>query len=423
MKRILLIISILFITTAVLFSAGAREKASDSPSKVSFWYLWGGTEGEHVEALIAKFNASQDAYIVEGLSVPDQQKIQVAIASGDGPDVSDTFSSLTAAYAAKGILEPLDSYIKRDNYSIADFMESAIESTSYEGKIYALPISVNLMMLFYNKDLLAEAGYTEPPKTDKEMLEYAIKLTKTDARGNITVLGFPDFPEVYYKEHMAYALGGDFVDSKGNLTPDNVGIRRAMELIRSYREKFTLNSVLSINNSGGYMSAADPFISGRQALRIDGPWFGDHIKRNLKLDLNYGVAPIPYPAGQPELARGGQVQTSTFFIPSNAKNKEGAWAFISWLHEPQQMAELSANMGWIPARLSALENPLLANVTDFEAFALQSKSDNLTIFPAFDGQQEFQKIISDAYDKVILFSSTIDQALEEAKKLTAALDY
>lgn len=423
MKKILLIASILFIATAVLFSAGAKEKVSGAPTKVSFWYLWGGTEGEHVEALIAKFNASQNAYVVEGLSVPDQQKIQVAIASGDGPDVSDTFSSLTAAYAAKGILEPLDSYIKRDNYSIEDFMVSAIESTSYEGKIYALPISVNLMMLFYNKDLLAAAGYTRPPETDVEMLEYAITMTKTDNRGNITVLGFPDFPEVYYKEHMAYALGGNFIDSAGNLTPDNVGIRRAMTLIKTYREKFTLDSVLAVNSSGGYMSTADPFISGRQALRIDGPWFGDHIKRNLKINLNYGVAPIPYPAGNPELARGGQVQTSTFFIPSNAKNKEGAWAFISWLHESQQMAELSSKMGWIPARLSALEYPILNEVTDFQAFAIQSKSSNLTIFPAFDGQQEFQKIISDAYDKVILFSSSIDQALAEATKLAATLDY
>ncbi len=423
MKRILLIASILFITTAVLFSTGAKEEAGDTPTKVSFWYLWGGTEGEHVEALIAKFNASQNKYVVEGLSVPDQQKIQVAIAAGDGPDVSDTFSSLTAAYAAKGILEPLDSYIKRDDYSIGDFMESAIESTTYEGKIYALPISVNLMMLFYNKDLLAEAGYTRPPETDVEMLEYAIKMTKTDKQGNITVLGFPDFPEVYYKEYMAYPLGGSFADSAGNLTPDNIGVRKAMELIKNYREKFTLDSVLAINSSGGYMSAADPFITGRQALRIDGPWFGDYIKKTLQMDLNYGVAPLPYPAGRPELARGGQVQTSTFFIPSNAKNKEGAWAFISWLHEPQQMAELSAKMGWIPVRLSALENPILKEVTDFQAFALQSKSNNLTIFPAFDGQQEYQKIISDAYDKVILLSSTIDQALAEAKKLTASLDY
>ena len=42
---------------------------------------------------------------------------------------------------------------------------------------------MNLMALFYNKTLLAEAGYTEPPKTMEEMYEMAVNTTKLNPDG------------------------------------------------------------------------------------------------------------------------------------------------------------------------------------------------------------------------------------------------
>ncbi len=421
MKKFVLVMMICLLAAGMVSAQGQAEPVQkEGPSTVSFWYLWGGVEGEKVEAMIDKFNASQDEYIVEGLSVPDGQKIQVAIAAGDGPDVTDTFSSLTASYADKGILEPLGAYIERDGYDIDDFMASAIDSVSVDGEIYALPISVNLMMLYYNKDLLAAAGYTAPPATDKELVQYADTLTEVDASGNMTVQGFPEFPEVYFIEHMAFSLGGDY-GRAGAITVDTEASRLALEMVSDYRAKYGLDSVLAFNSSGGYMSAADPFITGRQALRIDGPWFGNHITNTLAVDLNYGVAPIPHAASIPGSAKSGQVQSSTFFIPSTAKNKDGAWAFISWLHEEQQMAELSAGMGWIPARISALDNAAFDDVVNFDAFADLARSTNLTTFPAFDGQQELQKIISDTYQAVMLGTAGVDEALAKAQKAAASL--
>ena len=347
MKKVVLLILICLITFGFISATGQKETEPEGPSVVTFWYLWGGVEGERVEEMVTKFNASQDEFIVEGLAVPDQQKIQVAIAAGDGPDVTDTFSSLTAAYADKGILEPLGKYIERDNYDLSDFMPAAIGSVTVDGEVYALPISVNLMMLYYNKELLKAAGYSEPPKTDAELLEYAQTLTKIDKDGAIAIQGFPDFPEVYFVEHMPFAMGGNY-GTPGALTVDNPGTRKAMEMINEYRSAYGLDNILAFNSSGGYMSAADPFITGRQALRIDGPWFGNHITNTLKVNIDYGVAPLPYNTAYPGKKRGGQVQSSTFFIPSNAKNKDGAWAFLSWLHEENQMARIIRRNGMDP---------------------------------------------------------------------------
>jgi len=420
MRFVILPVLLMFAAGNLQAAGEPDETSADIKKPVSFWYLWGGAEGEYIESMIQDFNSVQNSFTVQGRSVPDPQKILLALAAGDGPDLTDSFSSLTASYAARNIMEPLDTYILRDGYDLTDFMPAALKSVSVEGTLFALPVSVNLMMLYFNRDLLESGGYEEPPVTDIELVESAIKLTRMDQDGHMAVQGFPDFPELYYIEHMTYALGGDF-GAPGNLSPDNSGSRRALEMIVEFREAFGLDEVLMFNSESVYMTADDPFINGRQVFRIDGPWFGNHITNVIGSDLNYGVVPIPCRADYPDSTGSGQVQSSTFFIPSAAIEKEGAWAFISWLHESRQMAELSALMGWIPARISALDSEVLEKVLNFDVFAALARSSKLKTFPVFERQKEYQKIISSAFQKVMRLEESIDNALSAAAEESGSL--
>lgn len=406
--------------------SSSPKKESDAPKKerseVSFWYLWGGAEGEVIENLIAEFNASQELYTVKGLSVPDVQKVIVALSSGNGPDLTDNFSSDTVSFAAKGILEPLDDYIARDNYDISDFVPAVLESGRYEGKLYALPGNVMFNMMFYNKKLFAEAGIAEPPKTDKELLEMAVKLTKLNDDKTINVLGFPDYPFVYYTNSMTYALGGSFISDDGKLTPNNPGTLAALNLIKSYREQFGQDNITKFSSSAKYMDATDPFMTGHQAIRFDGPWFGHTVKNILKLtDLDYGVAPLPAPEGKPELAGGGQVSSSTFFIAKSAKNKEGAWAFISWLLSKETMVKLNRDFGSLPSRTSIYDDPELQNIPDFKFFAEAAKSPNLKTFPAIPEYAEYSKMIGDEFELAANGKKSVEDALKAAEEQSKSL--
>ena len=422
-KVSLLTLSVFF-TAAALYAGGnpenERDNVSEVKEKVSFQYLWGGNEAAYIESMIGEFNDLQDSFTVEGQSVPDAREILLVIAAGNSPDLSDTFSSLTASYAAKEIMEPLDPFVQRDNYDLSDFMSAAIKGVTVDGTLYALPVAVNLMMLYYNKDLLASGGITQLPQTDEELISYAISLTRVDSEGHMEIQGFPDFPELYYIEHMTYALGGDFGDP-GRLTPDNPAAKRALEMIVKFRKTFGLNTVLTFNSRDSYMSPGDPFISGRQAFRIDGLWLGNHISNVLGIDLNYGVIPIPYRAEDPGSRGSGQVQSSTFYIPASAENKEGGWALMNWLLQSDTMARLSGKMGWIPSRISALDSAELKDVLNFEAFAAMARSENLKTFPVFAAQQEYQKIIFNAFQKAMTLESGIDDALREAEIASSSL--
>ncbi|THF81760.1 ABC transporter substrate-binding protein [Cohnella fermenti] len=395
----------------------AKEK-----TKVKFWYLWGGVEGENVEKLIAEFNASQDLYVVEGLSVPDVQKVVVGISSGDGPDVTDNFSNNTASYATKGMLEPLDDYIAKSGFDTSDFVPAALEGGKYDGKQYALPINVNFNLLFYNKKMFADAGITEVPKTSDELLAAAKKLTKVNADKSLEVLGFPDFPFVYYTTGMSMAFGGSFISEDGKtLTPDNAGTIEAIKTIQDYRNEFGVDNILKFNSSAKYLDATDPFILGKQAIRIDGPWFGNTVKNVLQKDIDYGVAPLPGPAGHPELAGGGEVSSSTFFIPSNAKNKDGAWAFLSWLMAKENMIKFNDMFANLPARTSAYDDPSLQDIPDFQTFAEAAKNPNLKSFPAFEGQSEYNKIINDEFELAAGGKQSAEDAVKHMKEKSANL--
>ena len=297
------------------------------------------------------------------------QKVKVAIAGGTGPDITDDFDGNISSYADQGIIEPLDEYIKKDNLTFDDYISGAIDTCKYNGKVYALPCGIAQFMLYYNKTLLAKAGYNNPPKTDKELLEMAIKMTEVETDKSIKVLGFPDFPYVYYHRNMLTALGGSIFDQKtGKLVPESPESLAAINLMIDYRTKFGVDNVLKFNQAGKYADATDPFMTGNQVFRIDGFWLAAIIRDTLKLGqdkIDFGIAPLPYPDGKPELANRGEISASVFFIPSNAKNKDGAWEVMKRIHA----GEFGKYMKGFPVQKSMLTDPIYKDMAGFKEFA------------------------------------------------------
>lgn len=387
-------------------------------TKVIFWYLWAGAEGDKIGQVANEFNKAQDEYLVESLSVPDMQKVTVAVASGNGPDVTDDFNDNIPSYVEKGVVEPLDDYIKKSGYDMSGWMPGVMEGSTYNGKIYAMPLNSTFFGLFYNKKLLAEAGITEPAKTDKELLEQSKKLTKFNDDKSIKVMGFPEFPSVYY-EKLYYGFGASFFSDDGKkFTPNNSAVLDALKMRVDYRKFAGLDAVTKFNDGSKYCDANDPFLTNSQAYRIDGPWLGSNIKKlGIGSDvLDYGIAPLPYPDGKPELAGGGAVTSSVFYINAHSKNKEGAWAFLSWLSLSEQLVKIDLALGNFPSRTKALEDAAIKQVPDFTRFGELSKSKNLKAAPLNGKWVEIQKLMTDELELAINLKQSPEDALSNAEK-------
>ncbi|WP_058300879.1 ABC transporter substrate-binding protein [Gorillibacterium timonense] len=393
--------------------SGSAAPAKTERTKVSVWYLWGGAEGEVVEQLIKRFNESQDKYTVEGLSVPDEQKIKVAIAGGNGPDITDSFAENVAQYAEEGIALELDSLIERDGYDLTDFIPASLEQGKYNGKYYALPLNTTVYGLFYNKKLLADAGYTEPPKTSKELYEMAVKLTKTNSDGTISVLGYPVYPNFSFQQ-LAYGFGGELVSADGKTALiDSEPNRLALQGVYDYTKQFGIDNIKKVQASGKWLDPNDPFMKGEQAFRIDGPWLSTFMKNN-NISLDYGLAPLPYAEGHPELEGSGLNGSSIFYIANNAKNKEGAWEFMKFMYSSEELATFMSGMGNIPARTSSMASPLFSNIADAPTFIEFSKSKNVKSMPNIRALNDIQnKVIKEEFEAMYNMRQTPDETIKK----------
>ena len=121
---------------------------------------------------------SQDTYAQELLD---------ALASGQGPDIFLIGNSWLPSYENK--LAPAPTPL----VSPQDMANNFPDVVSYDfvdgGKVYAVPLSVDSMQLYYNKDMFNAAGITAPPKTWVDFNNDVKKLTVVDSVGNIAQSG------------------------------------------------------------------------------------------------------------------------------------------------------------------------------------------------------------------------------------------
>jgi multiple sugar transport system substrate-binding protein len=402
-------------TSSTASGPAASTAPASAPAEkvtVNFSYLWSGPEADALEKVVSAFNASQDRITVKGVSSPDFQKQLASMSGSNGFDISDNFGSTVGSWASKGILEPLDDYIKAATYDTGDFVPTALQSNQYQGKTYALPIAVHTLLLMYNKKTFADAGIAGAPTTMSELQADIAKLTKTDAAGNVTQLGMrsPDYVT------LAYAFGGKWYDEQGNPTPDDAGNLAALHFwVDNVVKKVGADAIKKFEAGyGEYASAQNPFYTSKVAMTLDGEWQPVFIKQYAPT-LDWGVVPIPYPDSSPNLAGATQLTSSMFFIPKNAQHKQEAWEFLKYLTGPDGMTPFSHALGNLPARTSLLGNPVYNDLPQFNVWLDSLKSPNLRIFASLPSTAQYQKDLADEFQLVANLQDTPEAGMAKVK--------
>ncbi len=117
-----------------------------------------------------------------------KQDLLDALAAGKGPDIFMIQNRWLPAFADK--IVPAQDYITDERAFRETFVD--VVGNDFIGadkKIYGVPLSVDSLALYYNKDMLAAAGITTPPTTWEELAKDAQLLSKVDNFGNITQSG------------------------------------------------------------------------------------------------------------------------------------------------------------------------------------------------------------------------------------------
>ena len=403
--------SVLLLALAMLLMslAGGALAETTERQTVNFWYLWTGVEAEGMEEIIANYNASQDVYEVVGLSVPDESKIVVAIASNEGPDVTDSFSSNVSSYYDQGIMLPLNDYISETGYDTSAFPEAMMECCTVDGNIVALPMNIINYMMYINTDLLDAAG-VEIPTTGDELLEAARALTQVADDGTIEVLGMPVYPYGYYLDAMVYGMGGSYTDDGETLNVDNEGFRKAVELLKAYYDEFGYDQISAFQTAGSWLDSTDPFLNGQQAIRFDGSWMANFISQYAP-DLNYTCLPIvTLNEGDTPAA---VVSSSVFYIPSTANCPDGAFDFMTYLVGPDGCKQWLMDCTNIPAHSALYSDEDMLAITDFPAYFDAIQTNEIFVLPTFSNWSDCASLISDMVEQVIVGTYSVDECVEQ----------
>ena len=410
-------------TTEETIVAEDTSASSGEKIKISFWYNHSGDEADVFESAIQVYNESQDVYEVEGLSVTDDQKVIVALSGNDAPDVIERSNQLVRQYAQNGFIESLDSYITNDSFDTSIYSAQALTANKIEDALYGLPFEAYTIQMYYNKTLLAEAGYDAPPTTMEELYEMAVAATKLDDSGNIDVLGYPLFPYASARQELIYGFGGRWWDEDGNPTPESEGNLASLNQNVKYRNQFggkALDSFVSTANTNRY-TEQDMFFQGKQLFRLDGSWLPTMME-SFGSDVDWGITLVPGTEANPDLQGTSRYETTSLVIPTQSKEKDGAWDFIKWFTSEEGASIVCLGTGNLPA-LSALydseEFNAVPGFTEFmSALELEKGIQYPENMPYYD---EYMNLVNSALDTVYAGSATPEDAMasitEQVKSL------
>lgn len=319
--------------------------ASAQPIELSFQHSMNGPLGEGVTTLVEKYNSSQDEVVIRevfaGTYDEGLQKILAQLAAGDSPDIAQLEVALVARVAESGQLLDLAPRLQGENRALYDDLWPVFREQieREDGAIYALPFNNSNPVLYYNPELLKEAG-VKPPKTYAEFPETARRIKEATGAHAVAFEGFP-----WVLEGTVWSNGGEIVED-GKLALDQPN---AAEVIQTWTEMIR-EGTATVSTSPD--TTEQNFAAGKLAMVFGS--VASYFFNEEAVDFDFGVAPLPY-FDEPVVPVGGA--DLVIFNGISEERQEAAWDFLTWLTEPEQQFDWVRMTNYVPVRQSATELP------------------------------------------------------------------
>jgi ABC-type glycerol-3-phosphate transport system substrate-binding protein len=343
MPRLTLIIATLvgLSLTAWVFWPDAAPR--DGRVHIRYWEKWTGFEGDAMREVVNAFNARQSRIQVDFLSVSQvDQKMLLATAGGDPPDVAGLWEVNVHVFADYNALTPLDDRARSAGLTPDHYLPAYYDLCVHRGRLWALPSTPASSGLHWNKQLFRAAGLDpeRPPRTFSELDAMAEKLTRRDAQGQILQSGFLPAEPGWWNWAWGCWYGGRLWDGRARITSDSPENVRAFQWVQSYARNYGSKDLqLFQAGFGNFSSPQNAFIDGKVAMVLQGVWMYNYIDK-YHPSLEWGAAPFPYPDDRPDLARSTPVGTDVLAIPRGAKHPNEAWEFVRFVQSQEGMEML-----------------------------------------------------------------------------------
>ncbi|TDC91080.1 ABC transporter substrate-binding protein [Actinomadura sp. 7K507] len=306
-------------------------------------FVTGKDRSGNLKKQVDAWNADHPDEQVRIIELPDepneqrQQMIQNATTKSDAYSVLNLDVVWTAEFAANRWLAELP----EDEIDLSKMLPATVGTGQYRDRLYAVPSTSDAGMLYYRKDLLDEAGISQPPKTYDEMWDACDKVKKLpegeDADCYFTEVNKTESMTISAVEAIASA-GGSVIGEDGKPALDTPQAKQGVEFLVDAKEKHMPEEAVTLDTEGGRRH----FQSGKLVFQRQWPYqyaLANEDDGSSEVAGEFAVAPLPGPGGPGVANLGGH----NLAISAFAGNKASSLDFIRYMtSEKAQRANLLA---------------------------------------------------------------------------------
>lgn len=369
--------------------------------------FWGaGREGDVAAELIRGFEQEHPEIKVEVQKMPftaAHEKLLTAYAGETLPDLCQLGNTWVPEFAALDALESLDGLVAGSKeVQLDDYFDGILASNRLDQTLFGIPWYVDTRLLYYRRDLLQQAGFSEPPQTWRQWSDMLGAIKKIVGPERYSVL----LPVNEFEPLLVLALqqpsavlrdGGRW----GNFRSDD--FRRALTFYASLFDRGWAPRMSNTQISNVW----DEFGRGFFSFYISGPWNIAEFKKRLPPSLQnaWMTATMPGPDG-PGLSSAGGASLVVF---KSSEVKSEAWLLAEYLSRPATQQRFYGLTGNMPPRRSSWALPALVESPYARAFLAQL--DRVRSPPKVPEWERIATEMRLAGERVVQGAQTVDEAV------------
>lgn len=410
---------ILLIGVVIFFiTRGGSSGSGSGPANLTVWSTF--ETSENMEPFIASYQEKypnvQITYAEKNVDTYEEDLLN-ALASGSGPDIFAIHNDWLPKYADKLKEAPSKTLTIREYKDT--FVDAAYNDFVLEGKVYAVPLSVDSLALYYNKDILGSFGIATPAKTWDELSEHARKITRSNSSGffNRSGVAIGTVSNVSRAVDIIYLLilqngtvpyTEDFSQSNlDSAVQDKSGnsIYPAAQALSFYTSFSNSNSEnYNWNSRSNY--SIDAFANSEAAYLYGYSYTRDAILQKSP-NLNFDVTAAPQPNLDQSVVNFANY--SGMAVSKQTKSSAVAWDFVKHMTNKDSLKSYYERHKVPSSRKDLISEQIEDPEIGVFAYA------NLTAKSFFKkDQKKVDAIIAAMVDSIVLRGNSIDNALSSA---------
>jgi len=406
----------LFVFSLAIAFPGCKSSPLQS-TELEFWGVYDDSDvfNELIQDFNAEFPKTKIKYYKKVYATYEKDLLE-AMASGRGPDLFMIHHTWVPKYENKIWAAPSDLILIKDIQD--NFVDVVYKDFVIDDQIVALPLSVDTLALYYNKDIFNTVGISQPPETWEEFLDVLNKLTIKDDRDNIIRAGASlgtarnvnrstDILSLLMMQSGAQMVNQNKTEAvfdeaikldNENFYPGQRALEFYIDFANPLKSSYTWNTRMHYS--------IDAFYEGSTAMMFNYSYHLPTIRAKSPY-LNFGVSKMPQIESSEK-----DIDYANYWgmtVSRNSKSSEQAWEFINWITQKESSQKYLEKTKKPTARRDLVN--WQKNDKDVGIFAEQSLSaqswyqvDSLSI----------ENIFADMIESIVLGEETIKKSIEKS---------